>query len=166
MQGNVTAIETKNGVGRNGPWVLYNVTVDGQKYGAGFDCPPCVQGDFIEFETEQKGQYTNIKNIRKAAAPAGAPAANNSSSGGAAPARIDTRDVSIRYQSSRKDALLLTQVLLENDALAVPAKKAEKADAIMAFVEDVTNQFYVKLQDVMDNGGVSAEDLIPQPENG
>lgn len=162
MQGYVEKIGTKNGVGKNGPWTLYSVCIAGDWYGAGFDKPACDEGDFVNYEIEQNGKYKNIKSISVASAPA-APSGNNS--GGNGVQRVDTRDISIRYQSSRKDALQLTEILLANDALAVPAKKADKADAIIAFVEDVTNQFYVKLQDVMDAGGVSAEDLIPTPEN-
>lgn len=163
MQGFVEQIGEKQGNGRNGPYTLYSVKVGGDWLGAGFNQPSCKEGDFINYEIEQKGNYKNIKSISVAQAPANnAPSANNS----AGAQRVDTRDISIRYQSSRKDAIHLTEVLLANDALAVPAKKGDKADAILAFVEDLTNQLYINLQDVMDNGGVSTEDIIPTPENG
>jgi len=168
MQGVVQEINAKQGVGRNGPWILYNVTIDGQKYGAGFDAPACKQGDFVNYEVEQKGQYKNVKNISLASgtppvasptpAPAGA-SGNNVAKG----TDWDLKDISIRYQSSRKDALALTTALLQAGALAIPAKKADQADAIMAFVDEVAASYYIKLDEVMEARGVNTEDLIPPP---
>lgn len=167
MQGVIQAIDNKQGVGRNGPWTLYNVTIDGQKYGAGFDAPAANVGDFVNYEVEQKGQYKNVKNISLASGQppvANTPAPAASSAG--APAKAtdwDLKDISIRYQSSRKDAIQLTTALLQAGALAIPAKKADQADAIMAFIEETTTQYYITLDGVMKARGVSTEDLIPPP---
>jgi len=164
MQGFVEQIGEKPGMGRNGPYTLFSVKVGGEWLGAGFKKPECNQGDCIDYEIAMKGQYKNIANIKLATG--GSAQAQNTGVATAPPAvRIDTRDISIRYQSCRKDAIAVTNVLLANDALKLPAKQADKVDAALAFIEDITNQYYVALQGVMDEGGISVEDLIPTPEN-
>lgn len=46
-------IKVKTGKGKKGPWTLWNIKVDGNRYGAGFDQPKAAVGDQVEFETEE-----------------------------------------------------------------------------------------------------------------
>lgn len=160
MQGYLNKIATKQGSGRYGPYTTYNLEIDGQWYGHGFNKPNAHEGQYVEFDVIQKGQYKNAENLR--AAVSTPPAA---SSGSKAPASIpvNNRDVSIQYQSSHKDAIQVLDVLLKNDAVKLPAKQADKYDAAMALVDEITAQFYLKLESVIQDGGVSLEDAIPQP---
>jgi hypothetical protein len=159
MQGHLNKIGMKQGNGANGPWTLYSIEVDGTWYGSGFKAPNAKEGDYISFDVVQKGQYKNAENI---AVSAGAPAtAAPTASGGAAP--VNKRDISIHYQSCRKDALVALGVLLQHDAVKLPAKQADKFDAALALVDEMTNQFYLKLEDVIAAGGVQVEDTIPSP---
>lgn len=165
MQGYIQEVSEKHGQGARGPWTMYNITVDGTRYGCGFTKPNAVQGDFVSFDIEQKGQYSNAVNVVKATAPAGG-AAPATGSGGGAPQKATSRDVSIQYQSSRKDAIQTLAVLLDSEAIKLPAKQADKYDVAMGILDELTSRFYLKLEDVIAEGGVSVEDLVPSPENG
>lgn len=168
MQGHVNKISTKQGVGKNGPWTMYNLEIDGTWYGCGFNNPNVPEGSFVEFDVVQKGQYTNANNVRLAQGMS-APQTPQAASTPAAPAqapRVNSRDVSIQYQSSRKDAIQTLGVLLESEAIKLPAKQADKYDAAMALIEEITAQYYIKLENVIEAGGVELEDAIPAPGNG
>lgn len=158
MQGHVNSITSKSGQGARGPWTLFNIEIDGQKYGCGFDKPNVQEGQYVEFDVVQKGQYKNAENLRVSTA---APTASTGAPQGAMP--INKRDVSIQYQSSRKDAIQMLGVLLTSEAIKLPAKQADKYDAALAIVDEITAQFYLKLESVIDEGGVSLEDAIPVP---
>jgi len=162
MNGFVEQISEKQRTGANGNYMTYNVKINGEWLGAGYKKPQCKQGDNIDYEITQKGQYKNITNISINSGAITTNAPNNATT--APTHRVDTRDISIRYQSCRKDALALTNMLLASDALKLPAKQADKVDAALAFVDEITNQYYIALQDVMDKGGVTVEDLIPQTD--
>lgn len=161
MQGHLNKISVKQGVGRNGPYTMYNIEVDGTWYGHGFKQPEVPEGAYIEFDVVQKGQYKNAENVRLSNAAASAPSNPSAAPSGAAP--VNKRDVSIQYQSSRKDAIAVLDVLLSHEAVKLPAKQADKFDAALALLDDVTNQFYLKLEDVIEEGGVQLEDTIPSP---
>ncbi len=63
--------EVSSGSGKRGPWTLYSakLTVDGDDYGySDFDkkvleekVSKLKQGSTVEFETEERGEYTNVK---------------------------------------------------------------------------------------------------------
>jgi len=161
MQGYVQKISSKNGMGKNGPWVLYSVQVDGNWYGAGFNPPPCREGDLIEYDTIQKGQYTNIENIRLGTASAPAPVATPVAAAQAPPK--NTTQLSIHLQSSRNAAINCLDVLLKSEAVKLPAKQADKYDAAMALLDEITARFFVQLEQDIEAGGISTEEVIPQP---
>tara|TARA_R110000772_G_scaffold175148_1_gene287003 strand:- start:347 stop:835 length:489 start_codon:yes stop_codon:yes gene_type:complete len=158
MQGYVNSITSKSGQGARGPWTLFSIEIDGQKFGAGFDKPNVPEGSYVEFDVVQKGQYKNAENIRISTAT---PPVVTSGSQAGAP--VNKRDCSIQYQSSRKDAIQMLGVLLTAEAIKLPAKQADKYDAAMAIVEEMTAQFFLKLEAVIEDGGVSLEDAIPVP---
>jgi len=158
MQGYVQKISTKQGHGKNGPWTAYNLNIDGEWFSCGFAKPACNEGDYVNYDSVQKGQYKNAENVSvipRSAAPAGG------DGGGNIP--VNRKDVSIHYQSCRKDAIALTGVLLSNGAIKLPAKQADQFDAAVALVNELTNQFYIDLENVINDGGVSVEALIPTP---
>lgn len=160
MQGHINKISTKQGTGRNGPWTMYNLEIDGTWYGCGFKKPDANEGDYVEFDVVQKGEYKNAENVKRSA---GQPAA--SPSGPAPSIPVNKKDVSIHYQSCRKDAIQTLGVLLTHDAVKLPAKAADKYDAALALINELTNQFYFDLDSVIAEGGVKAEDLIPAPDS-
>lgn len=76
----------------------------------------------------------------------------------------------IQYQGSRNAAINLVNVLLQNDCLALPQKKAEKMDAVIAVVDQLTDKFENDLSSPQPNepqqqqqghGGNGFDDDIP-----
>lgn len=158
QKGYVQKLSTKQGQGRNGPYTMYSMNVDGDWYSCGFKPPQCNEGDYVQFNVTQKGQYKNADNISVAVADS--PVSSNTN----APALpVNKKDVSIHYQSCRKDAIQTVNLLLTHEAVKLPAKAADKMDAAMALIDEITNQNYLKLEDVIAAGGVQLEDTIPVP---
>lgn len=65
--GFVEKLNTKTGQGARGPWTAYSMkimgedgNVDDKWYGLGFEAPPCVEGDFIQFGWEEKDGRNNV----------------------------------------------------------------------------------------------------------
>jgi hypothetical protein len=164
IQGYVKKVNTKDGKGKRGPWVLYSCIIeqdDGTESGwisCGFDKPPFAEGSYISLETSKDGNYTNlvpgsVKQLDPPKrAPASTPVAPTSSA--AAPERkgayVDRND-SIVYQSSRKDAIALVSLLLEHDALPLSTATAKSGiakrfDEVTAFVDKLTVQYYGDVQ--------------------
>ena len=63
----VTAVDTKTGQGKRGPWTMYLVAFDDGRSGSTFDAPMAEQaqtaqkaGTLLVPTLEQKGQYTNL----------------------------------------------------------------------------------------------------------
>jgi len=166
MQGYVQKISTKQGMGKNGPYTMYNVQIEGEWYGCGFNKPAANEGDFVEFDVEQKGQYKNAKNVKSVAgqpAPAPAPVSNNSATVVQLP--VNKKDISISYQHCQKEAHRLLDTLLKNDAVKLPAKQADKYDAALALVNEISDHLFIKLESIIKDGGVKVEDLIEEPDS-
>jgi hypothetical protein len=126
----------------------YNVEVNGTWYGCGFDDPGAGEGDYVRFDAEQKGKYMNASNIVKMDPPAGESKPK---------APVNAREVSIAFQSSRKDAIAMVGVLLQHEVLAYPktAKQGEKVDSILAFTDSLAARYYNTLQEVIEAGDVT-----------
>jgi hypothetical protein len=146
---------TVNKINYNGK--AYSAQVDNEWYGAGFDQPKFSEGDTIEFNVEQRGKFKNLQYPKVLGS-----AVSGSSGGSTASApepRVDTRNISIVYQSSRKDAIEFVAMLLANQAVPLPTKKSDQADAIKALVEDYASQFYIRVMEVVEAGGCTIEDM-------
>jgi len=158
--GRVDRINAKTGQGAHGPWTAYSLQIDGNWWNYGFKAPPCKEGDTVTYTMgkDAKG-YDTASNVSVTAAAPAAPTAV------AGKAPVNTRDVSIQYQSCRKDAIALLPVLLEQGAFVYPAKTktADKYDLLLAVVDELTARNYLTLQATIDNGGVDDGDFIPAP---
>jgi hypothetical protein len=114
------------------------------------------QGEFVEFVV---GNNSAAKDIKKSAPPAqqAAPARNSaaSSSGGGRDgyweakeardlekeARYQNVDVPrMVYQASQERAIALLKIALETEALSLPAKKADKLPALLAYTHQIAQQ--------------------------
>jgi hypothetical protein len=70
--------------------------------------------------------------------------------------------LSIHYQSSRNAAIALVDAALKaGDIIALPAKKADKFDALLALVDRVSERYFLALEDVIKAGGITP--TIPDP---
>lgn len=141
----------------------YNVRVSGEWYGAGFQAPQFQEGQTIAFDWQQKGRFKQLypKSVQVVQAqPQQQPAPQQQSSAPTSKGRDwGANQLAIQYQSARNAAIHLVEVLLANNALPVPAKKADQMDAVVAAVDDLTNQFHTKCDKVVKNGGVFDEEL-------
>lgn len=160
MQGYIEKISQKSGNGANGPWTMYSIQVGGNWYSCGFKPVPAKEGDYVNFDVVQKGKYTNATNVAPVAAPAASSGGGNNSS---SPAPVNTRDISISFQHCQKEAHRILDVFLRNDVVKLPAKQADKYDAAMGLLYEISASLYVQLAGVIENGGVSAEDLVEPP---
>lgn len=116
---------TKKGLMVNGKWYNVFVNKDNEDVLARAN-----EGAVVKIETEQNGQYTNVASVEVMSAKeaAASPAAVKSI------AVSGEKDFRITYLASRKDALALVAMLIPLDVLPIPTKKADKADAILGYV--------------------------------
>lgn len=100
-------IVAKEGQGKRGPWKLYNILVDGKKYGIGFDPVKAATGERVVFETEtnekgyEEANPKTFKVIGLATAESSAAASQAGNGSGATP---DARQGSIERQTCLKAA--------------------------------------------------------------
>lgn len=114
-------------------------------------------GNTIEFFGEQTDEKSakvtsEITASKKAAPQETSQAATGGKTYGSGSNGGDDRNASIVYQSSRKDALTLVGILLQANAVAVPAAAAKKLAFIEALVDRYTSSF---IADVGSQGAVS-----------
>ena len=114
------------------------------------------QGNQVTVEYQMNGQYRNIKKIyasSSSAAPApSAPAAAPSAAQSDYKTKEDTRQREIRFHASRNSAIALTSAMLQAGALKLPAKQADQADAVTAFVDNLTKDYYLEAEHVSKEG--------------
>lgn len=147
-----------------GSGTVYNIKVNGEWFGHGFQKPIFEKGDNISFEYSQKGQYKNVVartvqvlgggQQQQAQAPA-----QRGGGGAPAPSKPNDTQMAIQYQASRNSAIETVNILITHSAVPLPTKKADQYEAVMSLIDDITNQFYVKTSKVVENGGVFIEEL-------
>ena len=131
---------------------MYSCNIDGDFLGTG---PVNIEqqygiseGDVIEFETEQRGKFTNIKpdTIKKVASAQ----PFSAKSGGIMnkfqywenKAEEDkTRQVAIEHQSSRNAAIDTVGIMLDNDLVSKPTKKADQYAFVMELIDKITVKY-------------------------
>jgi len=154
VTGKVEAISAKP----RGNGTAYGIKMsDGNWYGHGFTAPVFAKGDSISFSWDANGAFKNIDistvtKEQQQQAPV-------QSSGGKSSGGYNDTQISIQYQSSRKDAIEVIGVALAHDALPLPTKKSDRYDAIVAAVNDLTGVFYADVSKTVANGGVVLEEL-------
>jgi hypothetical protein len=112
-------IVAKEGTGKRGPWKLYNVLVDGKKYGIGFNPVKAATGDLVEFDAEEneKGYMEadpkSFKVVGRAPASS-SPSASTATSGSAS--GNDPRQRSIETQACIKAAAPIVAAMIQSGA--------------------------------------------------
>ena len=139
----------------------YNMKVDGTWYGCGFDDPGVGMGDVVSFTANQNGNYWNATNVQVVQKSTGTPPAKPAASA----TNWDTRDLSIKLQSCRKDAIEMAQIMFSQEAIAFPAKTkaADKYDIVLSVIDELTARNFVSLEEAIAAGGLSLDDAIPAP---
>lgn len=99
--------------------------------------PNCKSGDEVKIEFEQKGdKRANVKRLK--VTKAGAAPASTGGYGGATGDRQD----SIVWQSAQERAVRLTEVLLTNGAVKLPAGEEARETIIMEKFDSLTYRLY------------------------
>jgi hypothetical protein len=172
VQGTVEAISQKG--------KATNIKVNGQWYGCGFNGVPCGQGDNVSFPVVQNGRFLNadVNNMQVVQGGGGAQEQRGTYGGqnsGGQPARTggnaagnsggskgssygarkldDPVQRSIVQQSARNAAIQAVQVASSLDAVPLPTKKAEKFDAVLDLIDQVTERYYNETFKVAEAGG-------------
>lgn len=174
---------TYQGYKQNGKF--FNVTVDGNFVGFGMTHPEdnlgLQEGDVIEFETYQRGNFTNAdtKTVKKVTGDGGNSADNPSkaqskgSSGGMnkgdywdkKEARDIERQTVIEHQSSRNAAIETVRVMAEAGIASFGTKKADQYDACMALIDRITARYNSDIESVRENGLPVSEDTSEVQNN-
>lgn len=131
--------------------VMYNVNVDGTRYGFGKQKPNFNEGDVITFDFTQKGQYKNIVpstvEVKKdVVVPI---KTSNNSTGNSKDdywAQKEQRDVGtqrgIQQQSARNAAIAFIIPLATAGLIKLPAKAEDKLSAVASLVDEFTDRYY------------------------
>lgn len=145
---------------------------DGQFYG-GFNNKFSSQavsllktGNVISFEYKQNGKFNNIdeSSVQSADASPSAPQQGGGKPSPHAGFSQDTRQLSIHYQSSRNAAIEFVNMAVGAGAVALPSKKGDQYDALLALVKEVTVQFHTDLEQVIEDGGVTPDVPFPSAD--
>ena len=141
---------------------MYNVTVNGTTYGAGNLPPQAEVGDYVTFESYKNGAFHNMKTstLKKAvgtpepvsSATSTEPVATSvavTPEPRRASSHVDARQASIVFQSSRKDALELTRILVECEGAGFTKadKWKDKHEKVVTLFEDLTRRLYHQAMD-------------------
>ena len=123
---------------------FYSVKIDDTWYGTGQKKDPgVVAGDNVEGEFElEKGKYKTITKAGLVKASAKVAPVGATGSGSTGGTNWAAKDDSIRYQSSRKDALALLGLPGVLDSIVGKAKPAERQGLVEALVDKYTASFF------------------------
>ena len=147
----ITGIIEKVWENQTSAGTTYAYVVDNTRYGSYKTKLNVQEGDNVTFSATQKGNFWNIdtKTVKKLAASAASPAGNTSNA--AAPeakswsgGKRDTNvQDAINYQSARKDALQLLDILASNQVIDFgKATKAKAFETALAYVDKLTVRFF------------------------
>ena len=117
----------------------YNLQVNGEWYGFGFNQPDFEEGTEVEFDIKMRGRYANVDTSTFKVVGQGSGKPSGHASG-----KSPSRDVqgSINWQSARNAAIEIVKVGVEAGAVSVGTAKAKKLDNILALVDNLTERFY------------------------
>lgn len=136
--------------------------------------PKCGVGDVVGIEFDKKadnrGQIQKIVMLEDSGSPKGVQeasgfGASKPSGGGNYTPNTDRQD-SIVYQSSRKDALVLAEILVANEAIKLPKDADKRRTVIEALVNETTFTYFKAASDpqaALKGEAVVAEDAEEAP---
>ena len=132
VKGTVTGV----GKGKYSHFVLID-TKDGYYFNTKFE-PKCGEGDVVGIEYDDKGERGNITKLKVLEKNSSGYQPSNSGGGSQGGSRQD----SIVWQSSRKDALVLIGMLLDAAAIKLPSKSDAKRVVIEELVDEATATYF------------------------
>ena len=134
---------------------IWSIKVNDTWYGAGYNQPKVNEGENVEFETTQRGQYWNVDGpINVLAASSASPATGGAKADGwaAKQAADEARQKIIQIQSSRNSAIEVVKIIVQAGALKLPTKQADQVDVILALVDELTDKYNKDTSDLASFG--------------
>lgn len=107
------------------------------------------KGDYVTFEyTVKKNQsIVDMDTLKKVEAPrsrGGNKSGGSASSGSVSDSGVSLRELRTGLGFGREQAIKVTQMLLEHNALVLPSKTkvAERHDAVLGFIDNLSRQYF------------------------
>lgn len=157
---------------------MYDVDVNGMRYGCGKIKPKFEAGDCVKFSTRKNGNFTNVIVATMEKHDVQVPTAATEtltqvstpqarSAGPTYEDKDSNRQNSIVLQSARKDAIEVTKLLLQADALGFKAttKWGEKQELVLARINDLTRTFFHNTNDWKAFTGPTPPKVAPVQES-
>jgi hypothetical protein len=132
----------------------YGVCIAGEWFGAGKYAPKFNEGDEVQFDytSSPDGRFKNLtfNTVQILSKGSGSPSSSKaapatSNSGGAVD--WDAKDKRITFLACQKDAIQLAAIAVQSDALTLPAKKADRLEALVGLVGELSNDLYKGIYD-------------------
>lgn len=126
---------------------MYNLQISGDRFGFGSNKPPCSEGDTIEFEYEQKGQYKNGNSKSVVVVAKSVAGASGSVGGGRSYGKDPATQTTISKQSALNSALAFVNTLVLADAVpgvTKTAKAEDKYGILESLVVEKTHEYYAQ----------------------
>ncbi len=164
MSNDVVIGKIEKVVGRETQWgIMYDVHINGDRFGAGKVKPKFAEGDVVKFRFTRNGNFKNVVaasmekhdgDLPTAATPvvqalegpsiANSPNPPTTNNPKTYEDKEKARQLSILCQGSRKDAIETAPLLLQADAVGFKStsKWAEKHDILTAKITDLTREYY------------------------
>lgn len=151
---------------------VHSVKMGDVWYNCGFNDTGVFEGDNVEIIYSvgkygcdvEKGAITRITG----AVPAGKADVQAPATGGTvgkSTVYVDTRQESIHFQSSRKDAIAVADIALKYDLLKLPTAQNKKLDVVTAFIDHMTNQYVADVSALKTGTGTVVQDAPDMSED-
>jgi hypothetical protein len=125
---------------------FYGILVADTWFGGGKYAPKFSEGDTIQFNWKANGNFKNIDgSVEVLEKGAGSTVPSGVASSGGKATNWDLKDKRITMLACRKDAISLVNIIAEKDALTLPTKKADRMEAILLLVDELTEGLYSKI---------------------
>lgn len=141
-------INAKSGTNSRGQWTAYSICVgpaanndNDAWYRLGFDAPKVNEGSVVKFdyETDARGNKKVVGDILVDKTATAEVAKAKPRGGGGGGYNDPDRQASIIRQSATNGAVAIVDMMLKNDVVDVPKKKADRYDFVLALITDVAD---------------------------
>ncbi len=144
---------------------VHSIKMDDEWYNCGFNDPGVFEGDNVEiiYDSGKYGRDVEKGNVTRISGPLSSGKANVPTGQTNAPAATvskDNRQDSIHFQSSRKDAIAVAELAIKHDLLKLPTAQNKKLDAVLQFVDHMTNQYYNDVTELKTGTGAVVQEPL------